>query len=178
MDWRAIESPPDHVALAQALVGVTARWGWNRRALDEASQTVFSDPRRWRTVFPRGAKDAIWFISRISDASMKAAFDAESALDMTDVILTRFAQNSDLKAFVRRVMLFDVVHPVQALLRMQRTARVMMACVAGGGKTDGWSLTRLNLVYTVIVFIWLFDDTPGDRRTTGVTRWAVKRLRL
>lgn len=178
MDWHAVENRPDQVALAQALIDVTARRGWNGWALEEASQMVFADPRRWRAVFPQGARDAIWFISRISDASMEAAFDSVSAADMAEVILTRFAQNSDLKIFVRQVMLFDVRHPVQALMRMQRTARSMMACLAGGGKADWLSLTRLNLVYTVIVSIWLFDRTPGDRRTAEAARWAVKRFGL
>jgi hypothetical protein len=126
-------------------------------------------------VFPDGEREAIWFTSRISDASMKTAFDDRAAPGMSEVILTRFAQNSDLKAFVRQAMLFDMAHPLQALARMQRTARVMMACVAGG-KTDWLSLTCLNIVYTVIVFIWLFDRTKDGQRTAGATRWAMRRL--
>ncbi len=176
MDWNAVESPPDQVVLAQALVDVTARRGWNGKAMAEASQAAFGAPHHWREVFPHGAKDAIWFISRISDASMQAAFDLRPAPDMTDVIVMRFDQNSDLKAFVRQVMLFDILHPIQALARMQRTARVMMTCTTRGRRTDWFSLTRLNLVYTVIVFIWLFDKTPRDRRTVDMTRWAVETL--
>ena len=177
MDWQAEAHPQDQIALAQSLVEVTMRRGWSRGALVEASQTVFGDPDRWRSLFPRGARDAIWFISRISDASMLAAFQVQPAADMANVIEARFAQNHDLKPFVFRVMLFDSLHPIQALARMQRTARVMMACLPAGLKRlDRLSLSRLNIVYTALVFIWLFDDAPMDRQTGKSTRWAVRWL--
>lgn len=167
------------VALAQALVDIAARRGWGRGAMAEASTQVFGARDRWRDIFPRGPVQVIWFISEVSDASMRAAFADRPAPDMTAVIATRFSQNRRLKAFVRRVMGFDLAHPVQALARMQRTARVMFDCLAPDRRgSSPLGRAALNLVYTGLVFIWLLDRSPDDRHTLTATRAAMTALGL
>jgi hypothetical protein len=138
--------------------------------LKKASLAVFSAPDGWRAIFPRGSRDAIWHISLLSDASMMSAFANSPAAAMSVVIDKRFDQNADLKPFVRQVMLFDFLHPFQALARMQRTARAMYACLGAGNVPSWLALTRLNIAYTAIVFVWLCDDTLDDVRTKAVTR--------
>ena len=133
----------------------------------------------WRAHFPRGPTDALWFISAASDASMRAAFVDQPAADMATVIGERFEQNRDLKPFVRRVMDYDVLHPIQALHRMQRTAAVMFDCLPPGRRAStGFGRARLNLIYTGLVLLWLLDRSPNDRRTFVVTRLAMRLARL
>lgn len=173
MRWDSVAAPTEKVLLAQALTETTARTGWARGAFEAASLRALGSPRAWRKWFPRAGRDAIWFISEVSDASMARAFQGISAASMSAVIRERFCQNAGLKPFVRRVMVFDLLHPVQALARMQRTAGVMLGCI---GQTDvGFvRLTALNLAYTAIVFWWLFDGSAGDRHTHWLTERTMR----
>ncbi|MFO1013775.1 MAG: hypothetical protein U1E50_08425 [Caulobacteraceae bacterium] len=145
------DADPDRRRLAEAVL---------RRAPAEGLGAV---------AFPGGVKAAIWFISEASDASMAAAFSTQRAQSMSDVIDLRFAQNRDLKGFVRRVMFFDLLHPVQALQRMQRTARVMFRCL-GAAKPTPMAVTCLNLAYTLVVFRWLLDRSAEDAATARFSR--------
>jgi len=179
MRWDAIPAPPDKIALTRDLVERVPASGWSRRTLADASASVLSDPDRWRGLFPNGSRDAIWFVSTVSDASMKLAFAAARASDMSAVILERLDQNRDLKPFVRQVMLFDFTHPMQALARMDRTTRVMFECVeARAMPPSRAALIALNLVYTGIVFAWLFDRGPTDAFTRSLTPRAMKLIGL
>lgn len=179
MRWDATPADPDAIALARDLVDRVPTSGWSRRTIAAASASELSDPERWRGLFPRGARDAIWFVSTVSDASMKLAFAATPAPSMSSVILERLEQNRDLKPFVRQVMRFDLAHPIQALARMDRTARVMFDCVANrAGPPSRATLIALNLVYTAIVFVWLFDRGPADAFTRRVTPKAMRLIGL
>ena len=179
MRWDALAANADRVRLARALVEVTAQCGWSKRALRQASQNVAGEPEFWRRVFPSGSRDAIWFISEVSDASMRAAFDTVPAEGMSDVIAERFAQNADLKPFVRRVMFYDLLHPVQALARMQRTARVMIQYVEPERqRAMGAAVTALNLGYTFIVFVWLRDSSQTQAMTGRATLRVMRLLGL
>jgi hypothetical protein len=129
MRWDVLDAPPEKIALARELVRVCSSAQWGHAALRAGWEVAFHDPQRWRLVFPTGSRDAIWFISEVSDASMRAAFENAPARSMSEVILERLSQNTTLKPFVRRVMLFDLLHPFQALARMQRTSRAMFACL-------------------------------------------------
>ncbi len=174
MDWNAIEDDPERRRLAIALADLTPGLGWGRGTLALASRQAFSDADAWKRIFPRGARDAIWHISRISDASMVQALAAAPAASLCAVIGERLDQNAHMKSFVRRVMLFDMLHPFQALARMQRTARAMMACLPPQARqTSAFALMLLNLAYTGIVFVWLFDRTSGNARTRTVTKRAM-----
>lgn len=179
MRWDVLPADPDRIDLARALVDATARRGWGERALSEASVSAAGESGAWRRIFPKGGRDAIWFISEVSDASMRAAFDATPAAGMSEVIAERFAQNADLKPFVRRVMFFDFLHPVQALARMQRTARVMIQCFAPERRAvSGGRITALNLGYTFIVFVWLLDGSQTQTLTRRTTVGLMRLLRL
>ena len=175
MRWDQIEDDHDKVTLARALVDRVPSSGWGRRTLAAAAVAAFSDPEAWRLLFPRGPRDAIWFVSTVSDASMRSAFATAPSASMSGVIVERLEQNCDLKAFVRQVMLFDVAHPIQALARMDRTAQVMFQCVAGRAKPPSrGALIALNLVYTAIVFVWLFDRSPGDAFSQSIAARAMR----
>lgn len=177
MDWSTLGAPPDRTRLAQAIVRVAAQTGVNRRCLALAAADAFGDDQAWRRIFPCGPTEALWFISEVSDASMHAAYSARPAASVAEVIETRFDQNAALKSFVRAVMRYDLLHPVQALRRMQRTARVMVACLEARQPLRGFvELTILNLVYTGLVFVWLFDRTEKDRFTRRVTRTVTGRI--
>jgi hypothetical protein len=178
MRWDVVSAPDEKVALARELVRVTPQLGWKRRALREASLVVSGDAGRWRHCFPKGARDAIWFISEVSDASMASAFDETPAHSMANVIAERLLQNADLKPFVRKVMLFDLGHPIQAVARMQRTAHVMVRCLSPERRRTSWAacLLALNLAYTAIVFVWLSDDTLGSARTRRLTNGLMRML--
>ena len=179
MRWDVVPASPGRIALARALVDAAAREGFSRRAMATASMASLGSAEAWRELFPRGVTEAIWFISEASDASMRNAFAQKAASGMAAVIDERFAQNRDLKGFVRRVMVYDLLHPWQALRRMQRTARVMIECLEGGLTRVGPArLTSLNLVYTMLVFHWLFDRTDGNARTRRLTRGAMRSLGL
>lgn len=168
MLWDQIETDPDQRALALALIERVPQSGWRVRALAAASEAVFHNAQQWRELFPGGARDAIWFISEVSDASMKLPFLASPAPSMSAVVRARLEQNSHLKPFVRKVMLFDLIHPVQAVSRMQRTARAMFECLPSTGlRPSRFAIGGLNLVYTAIVFVWLFDRS----RCHGLTKW-------
>ena len=174
--WDRIASDPDKVALARALIERVPLWGWGEAVLSAASKAAFDDLTKWRQIFPRGARDAIWFISEVSDASMKLPFLSALAPSMSTVIITRLNQNRHLKPFVRKVMRFDVLHPFQALSRMQRTSRVMFACVGRTHPATSFcSVAGLNVLYTAVVFVWLFDRTDGDQLTK---RTASRLVRL
>lgn len=179
MRWDVVPADARKMELSRALVDTSARRGWHAGCLEEASLSAIGDANGWRRFFPKGSRDAIWFISEVSDASMKAAFDAVPAADMTEVIMERFAQNDDLKPFVRRVMFFDLAHPFQALARMQRTARVMVDCLAPARRDVGnANIWALNAAYTLTVFVWLFDKSVDQAPTRNVAAALMRWLRL
>lgn len=170
---------PDKKALALALIERVPGAGWREATLSSASEAVLADPTGWRQHFPKGAQDAIWFISEASDASMKLPFASTPSPSMSAVIVTRFDQNSHLKPFVRNVMLFDMLHPLQAVSRMQRTAQTMFECMQDGG-TSGTAraIAKLNAVYTALVFVWLLDRTDGNALTKRLTARAMRAVGL
>jgi hypothetical protein len=169
--WDQIESDPDKAALAIALIERVPLLGWRDAALSAASEAAFSDATTWRQIFPRGPLDAIWYISEVSDASMRMSFSSSPAPSMSMVIITRLDQNDHMKPFVRKVMQFDIFHPVQAFSRMQRTSRVMLTCLGTCTPTPPLrTITVLNVMYTAIVFVWLFDRTAGNALTKRITR--------
>jgi hypothetical protein len=175
MFWEREESDPDKKALALALIERVPLSGWRGATLSAASEAAFSDAMKWRQIFPRGSLDAIWYISKVSDASMRFPFLSSPAPNMSTVIITRLDQNGHLKPFVRRVMLFDVLHPVQAFSRMQRTSRMMFACLAHGNRNPSLrSIVGLNIIYTAIVFFWLLDRSDGNRLTKRITRQSMR----
>ena len=175
MLWESIASEPDKVALARALIERVPSRGWNQATLAAASKAAFDDVAKWRQTFPRGSRDAIWFISEVSDASMAFPFVDSPAPSILTVIIKRLEQNDHLKPFVRKVMLFDVIHPVQACSRMQRTSRAMIACLgAGAPPLSLRTVTALNVIYTGIVFLWLLDRTEGNARTKRIARRLIR----
>lgn len=179
MRWDTIPAPPARRALGEALVTIASRRGWGHAALAEAAEAVLADPAGWRRHFPRGARDAIWYISEVSDASMRASFLDRPAPSIASVIAERLAQNAAMKPFVRRVMHYDIRHPLQAIARMQRTARVMSDCLDESRPRPGAiRLTLLNLCYTTIVFLWLVDRSTGGRGTRAATRRLMGLLKL
>ncbi|WP_126423869.1 hypothetical protein [Asticcacaulis excentricus] len=178
MDWFALVMPADRRALAKQLLVTIEEVGANRKALCLASIETFGHSSYWKKIFPSGVTEVLWFISEVSDASMASAFSMVPANDMKAVIDTRFEQNRDLKRFVWQVMIYDLRHPIQALKRMQRTAGVMMDCLGARPAPRFFHLASLNLVYTMIVFVWLTDRTPENRRTKAVTQVAMRWLGL
>lgn len=175
MLWDRITSDPDKAALARALIECVPVWGWGEAALSAASEAAFEDARKWRQIFPRGSRDAIWFISEVSDASMTLPFIDSPAASMSTVIITRLEQSRHLKLFVRKVMRFDMIHPIQAFFRMQRTSRAMFACLGiGPPQPSRRAITGLNVIYTGIVFHWLFDRTDGNARTKRMARQLMR----
>jgi hypothetical protein len=169
--WDRIAGDPDKRALALALIERVPLLGWRDTALSAASEAAFSDATKWQQIFCRGSRDAIWYISEVSDASMKLPFLDSPAPNMSTVIITRLDQNRHLKPFVRQVMLFDVLHPVQAFSRMQRTSRMMFTCLAHDHRRPSLcSIAALNVLYTAIVFVWLFDRTEGNAFTQRMVR--------
>jgi hypothetical protein len=176
MRWDVLSAEPQKIELARALVSLSARRGWSSAVMAEAACNLCGDPEAWRRHFPHGPRDALWFISEMSDESMRIAFAQAPASSMAAVIDERLAQNRALKPFVRMVMAYDVRHPVQAIRRMQRTARVMEQCT--GLRIGAARLTMLNHAYTAIVFFWLLDRSPLDRRTGALTRGLMRMLRL
>ena len=172
MRWDVLAAAPEKLALAEALVPISSEQGWGASALRAAASAVCDDQEAWRRHFPRGASDVIWFISEVSDASMVAAFEGHPASRIADVIWERLQQNTELKPFVFRVMLFDMLRPFQAVARMQRTAQIMRRCLASGAKTS--NTTLLNWTYTFIVFVWVCDRTRGDALTMRLNRWLMR----
>ena len=171
MLWDRITSDPEKAALARVLIERVPLCGWGQTALLAASEAAFEDATKWRRVFPRGSRDAIWFISEVSDASMTFPFIGSPAQSMSTVIIMRLEQNAHLKPFVRKVMLFDVFHPAQAFSRMQRTSRAMFTCLGAGARPPSLRLiTGLNIIYTGIIFLWLFDQTEDNARTKRIAR--------
>ena len=59
---------------------------------------------------------------------------------------------------------------------MQRTARAIFECLPRSErKPSPCAIATLNLVYTVIVFVWLLDRTNGNK----LTKWfTAKSLRI
>jgi ubiquinone biosynthesis protein COQ9 len=176
MDWNAVADDPDRQKLARTLVDLTPRTGWSQNALNQASAQAFGDTQAWKAIFPGGSRDAIWHISLVSDASMRGAFP-RPASSMSAVIDERLAQNADLKPFVRRVMFFDMLHPFQALARMQRTAAAMFDCSPSGSHSAA-ARVALNISYTAIVCLWLFDRSDGGARTARFTRTVLRSIGL
>jgi hypothetical protein len=177
VDWTAGPAAPDRIRLGQVFVCNAPTLGLSRANLTKSSEEAFGDGKRWMVLFPRGLTEVIWLISEVSDASMCAAFSFGPAPDIASVIQIRFDQNAALKPFVRRVMEYDIMHPVQALARMQRTARAMYGCLSEARTKPGaGGLTILNLVYTGLVFLWLLDRTAGDRLTRAATHIATRRM--
>ena len=176
--WESLAAAPDRIRVAQTLVTLSAQRGWSEAVMAEAAQAALGHQERWLEHFPHGPADAIWFISEVSDASMAERFATAGAASIGAVIDERLRQNRHLKHFVWKVMLFDLLHPVQALRRMDRTARVMVRCLARPPKAGGARVHLLNGIYTLLVFVWLLDRSPGDTITRRLTRLLTRPLRL
>jgi hypothetical protein len=177
MLWDEIEKDIEKRRLGIELIGSVAHLGWGVDALEQSSLVALASRDRWKSYFPAGSRDAIWYISEISDASMALPFASAQKPLMSDVIAVRFAQNRSLKPFVRKVMLYDVAHPVQALRRMQRTALVMISCVCKHFQPHSmWTSTLLNVIYTFLVFVWLLDRSEEDRFTYGLTKFLMRAI--
>jgi len=175
MDWSVVDGASDRVRLAQAFVRIVPSAGVNRQTMRLAAKEALGSADGWKKVFD-GPTEVLWFVSEVSDASMCAAFVGTPAREMTEVVNVRLDQNGSLKPFVNQVMLYDVLHPIQALARMHRTARAMYDCLGQGSPSAGQPrLTLLNLAYTGLVFRWLIDRSERDRHTKSTTR-AVFRL--
>lgn len=177
MDWSRLEAPPEQQAFGRAFVAAVPVRGVSRAAADAAAGRAGRDEAWWRGVYG-DLTGVVWFVSDASDASMAATFRDAPANSMAAVIRTRFEQNATLKPFVRKVMLYDLAHPAQALARMQRTAGVMYGCLPDHSAPGWFRLGVLNLVYTLIVFVWLFDGSDQDQRTHRLTRTAMRWLGL
>ena len=177
MDWSVARGDSRAVAIARALVEITPQSGWTASALREASWRATGDPEAWRALFPKGSRDAIWLISEVSDASMRASLAGRIGVRVSDAIAERLEQNADLKPFVRQVSLFDFAHPLQAFARMQTTARAMLACA--GAERAGWlRRTGVNLIYSLTILGWLFDRSHADRASKAFARRGLGFLRL
>jgi len=177
MDWTALPLDATELHLMRVFVDRVPQDGVGPRALAQASRAALDDPQAWRRHFPGGPTGILWRISEVSDASMLAPFESNPARDMAEVITTRFAQNQHLKPFVRRVMHYDMRHPVQALARMQRTAKVMFACRAVQPTPGVFAHITLNLVYTALVVRWLLDRSDADAATRSATVAATRLFR-
>ncbi len=94
---------------------------------------------------------------------MAQTFVGTKAKDLAQVISIRFQQNTELKKFVRRVMMYDFCHPIQAIARMQRTARIMYACTGTIRVPNRAQVLGLNLFYTLLVMVWLVDTKMTER---------------
>lgn len=175
MDWSVVDSTSERVRLAQSFVNIIPSSGVSKRTLRLAANDTLASSRDWQEIFG-GPTEALWFVSEVSDASMLAAFTNTPAQKMAEVVDVRLDQNASLKPFVNRVMRYDVLHPVQALARMQRTARVMFDCLGPREQDVSWvRLTLLNIAYTGLVFGWLMDRSECNHQTKSATR-AVFRL--
>ncbi len=163
MDWTSIAADPEKIEISEEAVRQIERHGVTLFALDSASIAVSKAASHWRYYFPGGLTDALWFISEVSDASMAQAFVDTKAQDLSQVISIRFQQNTELKKFVRRVMLYDFCHPTQAIARMQRTARIMYACTGTIEAPNRARVLGLNLYYTLLVMVWLIDTRMTKR---------------
>lgn len=175
MDWTSISATPARIALAQAAVRLIPTYGVTTKAFVLASKAVGGKAPDWQAHFPGGRTEALWFISEISDASMKKAFVRIPAPDLAEVIKVRFDQNSDLKVFVRRVMCYDMFHPVQAIRRMQRTASVMFDCLPSRAKPATTKLIALNFFYTFLVMLWIVDKAHTNRLLELLVEVVAKR---
>ena len=177
MNWSALELSPQQVAFGRAFVAAVPGEGVSRAAAQSAAREAQLDEPSCRALY-RNLTGVLWFVSDVSDASMAAAFRSVAADDMATVIRTRFEQNATLKPFVRRVMLYDVAHPMQAVARMQRTARAMYGCLPSRAVPGRFRLGVLNVAYTLIVFVWLFDRSNGNQHTHRLTLKAMQWIGL
>lgn len=170
MDWSSINASRAKVSIARNAITCIPDLGVSAEAFDEAYSGAGLSGSTWREYFPGGLTDALWFISEASDSSMARDFVGAPAPDLAAVINIRFIQNRELKPFVRRVMVYDFFHPIQAVARMQRTARMMYSCLGRMDAPSKWRVAALNILYTFLVMVWLADRTQQDRVTKGLTR--------
>lgn len=166
MNWEQVERNHVRRAVGKRLVETITRFGLNQRALTITKDDSTKEELAFCS-FLANPTSAVWYISEISDASM-AKDSVGSTSSMAEVIWIRLHQNEHLKPFVRRIMAFDILHPIQALRRMHRTARIMYACV-GTPNASTFRAIVLNITYTIIVFRWLFDKSDGSNKTRNLT---------
>jgi hypothetical protein len=170
MYWDKVEPDSMRRAFGFQVIQLVPFLGW-KKSLMQASKAAYGDSMQWTLAFPGGTRDVIWYISSVSDRSMKSAFLSVPAVNMSSVIDERFRQNRELKHFVRQVMFFDMWHPVQGISRMQRTAGIMFECISSGQEKHSTAkLLSLNILYTLVVIVWLLDRTHDDLVTKKVTR--------
>lgn len=156
--WSTVEQDNRKRAFALALVEMVSNRGWAEASLSRASAHAYGDPTLWKSVFPGGAQEAIWYISDLADLEMRTAFlDRNHPFPtLSAVILTRLHQNADLKKFVFRLLLVDILHPVRALTRTQRTSRHMLVCM-GQATSTFWMRSAITVLYTLVVLTWLVE---------------------
>lgn len=171
MDWMSVNVASGKIAIAQEAVRLIPEYGVSTKAFAIASEAIESDASAWRRHFPGGLTEALWFISEVSDASMANAFNEAPAHDLATVVAVRLDQNASLKPFVRRVMLYDFMHPFQAIERMQRTAKVMYGCTLTMSTPSFRAVATLNCSYTLLIMLWILDLGPTNRLTRFLIRF-------
>ncbi len=120
--------------------------------------------RRW----PRGVRSLSWALNDYADAGMRAAFCGNADATAGAMIRFRLAQNTPLKASVRKLARSDWRHPIDTLRRTARTVRAMQACAPiRRGLIARWLLV---LAYSACVIVWLSDGSPDQRATHRALR--------
>jgi hypothetical protein len=89
MLWDEVESDSGRRRFGIALTVLVPRLGWGLDAIEQSSLAAWRSRDAWKKFFPAGCRDAIWYISGISDASMAHAFKPASAARMSEVIAVR-----------------------------------------------------------------------------------------
>jgi len=172
--WSKVEPDSKKRAFALALLDLVPSRGWGEASLSQASVLAYGDPTVWKSVFPGGTQEAIWHISELADLEMRAAFDfgVQRPPALSAVILTRLHQNADLKKFVFRLLLVDILHPVRALTRTQRTSRHMLHCIGRGTTSTIWLQSAITVLYTFVVLTWLAEESTAPSASKRVAVFA------
>ena len=172
-------------AIIEAALALAPGMGWNRAMLARAA----GDAALAENAFPAGARDAIAAWSRLADARMGAAAEAENLAALRiparirRVVAIRLEQATPHKAALREALAVLAL-PWNAPLAARLTAQTVSAMWYAAGDTSAdfsWYTRRATLaaIYGATLAYWLRDPSLGlDNTLAFLDRRMVDHARL
>jgi hypothetical protein len=172
-----LKSTPELVREFAQLAGTR---GWKFATLTSFCAANDISPLEMRGLWPKGIRSVAWQLNERADSAMLDRSGVLGTATLSELILTRFADNESLKTSVRNLALSDALHPLDTLARTARTAGNMWRCLRRPGFESGdpgwirvWGLT---FMYSACVVVWLLDQSKSQRAVRAAIDLGVRAL--
>jgi len=159
MYWLHVDDNESRLALINQLMIDTKRKFWSNDVMRSASQSALGDPDAWRSYFS-DYQQAIWHMADLADREMERVLETTPPHTISEIIKLRLDQNVVHKGAVRHLFLTDVLHPILAVRRTNRTSKKILN--SAGYKPEAFGIPLITAKYTFVVMAWLVESKAGS----------------